>query len=1037
MIMNRKSIVLCLVIGLLSGSLQAQKLVFPDEPAAFITYVGEVLKNTKRTECEDAAEIFTAVWDAGALNASHKSTIIKTSQKLVGKRATLATDFTSYYMAVVNAANELKINAGEMSNFLDITQKTAETLTLKDIRNYLKKMRVFMRNKAIHSSVYSRVYATGSFQMMFLDEPDEALNNEFASEAAADIAPEQNLLAIKGPVIRFNATDVILATSFDSTGVKSTKGVFQILKNKFYGKGGKFDWASLDLDPNQVNCEFDAYSFVVNKPIIKAENATLNYTLLLSRAVKGDFEFVSKARKNIYYAKYPKFTSYSNDVEISHFGEELLYNGGFSLEGRNISSRSKNPNSLSTLTGIKDYTEAFRVKSNNFKINDSIISSRNVSIALYMGESDSLYHSDLQFKLLRNDNELQLVRDRNTSAGVTPFINNHHEFYINADVIKYNLDKDSLDIYMLSGAQGIRPAVFESFDYFNRDRYNNMIGMNNFHPLKLFTRYAQKIGSTEFSIKQMSADFRRNEGELRNVASFLKSQAYLEYNKYNGMVNLTKRINQTDSADVFLKAVERMDRKTGNQQDSLIYNSYDHDNFIILSSVKSGPNASLSRSNNELVIHGIERFPVSEALNVYIIPDSSSKSVTVYGGRNLYMTKGEITVGNFRFIGKNFFLLYNEFLLEMPEIDNILFTIQDTTSGEGGWHEYGKEISFKPGRVIINDPLNKSGRKKGNINGTDQNYESFPKLSIPEGGEVYFYTDIRQEYSYDSTRSYFQIYEIDMDSLNTKVPIFPGKFISNIFPEFEEDLIPMTHPDNTMGFKHTPPDAGYPLFPQNELVKGAHITFDRQLVMNQNGLFSGGEIKFLSTTLKAPEFVFMPDSVTSDNIDFTVASANLSGAEFAEATGKTAQLRWLANEDRMILTNKIEMIRLEDARGQSVTGAFEKRYSDKLFTLYESTDPMTLRGNLTVSSDGLRGEGNLVRKDFTLLSVSEEPFKFSQNRFTASNVEFRINSKDRDPYEFDKGFFYTDNKAVLHGNFVDVDFDLGLVKQMSILMKNL
>ena len=122
---------------------------------------------------------------------------------------------------------------------------------------------------------------------------------------------------------------------------------------------------------------------------------------------------------------------------------------------------------------------------------------RNVSIALYMGESDSLYHSDLQFKLLRKDNEIQLVRDRNTYAGVTPFINNHHEFYINADVIKYNLDKDSLDIYMLSGAQGIRPAVFESFDYFNRDRYNNMIGMNNFHPLKLFTRYSQKIGSTD------------------------------------------------------------------------------------------------------------------------------------------------------------------------------------------------------------------------------------------------------------------------------------------------------------------------------------------------------------------------------------------------------------------------------------------------------------------------------------------------------------------------------------------------------------
>ena len=190
-----------------------------------------------------------------------------------------------------------------------------------------------------------------------------------------------------------------------------------------------------------MNCEFDAYSFDVKKPIIRAENVRLNYTLLLSRPVKGDFEFVSKARKNIYYAKYPKFTSYTNNVEINQFGEDLRYNGGFTLEGVNISSRSKNPSLISTITGIKDYSEAFKVSSKNFTMNDSIIASRNVAISLYMGESDSLYHSDLQFKLLRNDNEIQLVRDRNTSAGVTPFINNHHEFYIDADVIKYNLEK--------------------------------------------------------------------------------------------------------------------------------------------------------------------------------------------------------------------------------------------------------------------------------------------------------------------------------------------------------------------------------------------------------------------------------------------------------------------------------------------------------------------------------------------------------------------------------------------------------------------
>ncbi|MDX2304407.1 MAG: hypothetical protein NW226_16495 [Microscillaceae bacterium] len=1027
--MNKRFLFMCFAWALLSGSLHAQRLVFPDDPGAFITYTGDILKNTKRPESENAAEVFTAVWNGGSLNAAHKNTIIQISQKMVPKRATAATDYTDLSRAIAFAANEQKLDASTMTGFLDVTLKTVENFEIKDIRIYLDKMQAFMLRKTIHNNAYSRVYAPGSFQMIYVSELDEALQNEFAPTANADIAPtEQNLPKITGPIMRFNATDLILATSFDSTSIKSTKGVFHILSSKFIGKGGKFDWSALDLDPNQVNCEFDAYIFDVTKPIIHAEYATLNYTLLLSRPVKGDFEYVSKARKDIYQATYPKFTSYSNDVEINQFGQDLHYNGGFTLEGRKIYSRSKNTNQLSAISGIKNDETAFKVLSKDFNINDSIISAPHVSIALYMGGIDSLYHSDLQFKLLRNKSEIQLVRDRNTSAGQTPFINNHHQFYINADVVKYNLEKDSLDIYMLSGAQGLRPAIFESFDYFNKDRYNNMIGGYNFHPLKLFTRYAQKIGSTDFYIQEMSADYRRDEATLRNVASSLQSQAYLDYEPSTGKVHLTKRINQTDSADVFLSAVEKVERKTANQQDVSIYDTYDHDNFIIESFVSSGPNASLSRSNNELVIRGIEKFPISEALNLFIIPDSSSKSVTVYGGRNLFMKQGEITVGNFRFIGKNFFLLYNDFTLEMPEIDNILFAIKDTTSGEGGVHEYGKEISFKPGRVIINDPLNKSGRKKGNIAGTDQNYESYPKLSIEEGGEVYFFTDYRQNYSYDSTRAYFQIYQIDMDSLNTKVPIFPGKFVSNIFPEFEEDLIPMTHPDNTMGLRHTPPKAGYPLYPQNDLVKGAHMSFNRPLVMNKDGLFSGGEIKFLSTSLKAPEFIFMPDSVTSDNIDFTVTSANIKGAEFAEAAGKTAQLRWLATEDRMIITNKEEIIRLEDARNTLAPGAFEQRYKDKLFTLYGVANPMTLSGNLTVSSDGLRGEGNLIRKDFTLLSVSEEPFKFGQNRFTASNVEFRINSKDRDPFEFDKGFFYTDNKAVLHGNFVDVDFDLGAGK---------
>ncbi|NJO03583.1 MAG: hypothetical protein HC880_19570, partial [Bacteroidia bacterium] len=232
--------------------------------------------------------------------------------------------------------------------------------------------------------------------------------------------------------------------------------------------------------------------------IFNAKNARLTYTLLLSKTIQGNFEFVSKARKDIFHAAYPKFVSSDNNISINGFGQDLTYTGGFTLEGRNIFSTSARPGSLAALTGIKEDETAFKVRSSRFVLSDSLISANNVQLSLYMGENDSLYHSDLQFKYIKKDHAIQMVRDRNTTAGNMPFINNYHAFYIEADVIKYDLERDSMDIYMLSGAQELRPAIFESFDFFNKDRYNQLIGIYDFHPIKLFYQVCPKCGYHQF-----------------------------------------------------------------------------------------------------------------------------------------------------------------------------------------------------------------------------------------------------------------------------------------------------------------------------------------------------------------------------------------------------------------------------------------------------------------------------------------------------------------------------------------------------------
>ncbi len=1013
------SLVVCL-----GSSVQAQRLTFPDNADDYIVYAQDILEKTNNPKCEATAEIFKAVWQGGGLSSTIKTQVIQASQKMAKIRATPRSDYMPFYNCLINAVNETKISAAQLEQFLEVTSALTEAKSLRDLRIFFKRIEPFFLFKALHRNTFSRLYSTGSFEIKYLKEPDEAMLQELAPTLGSDgeINP---LPEITGPVIRFSSTDIVMATPHDSTGVQGTKGVFKIITNEFFGKGGKFDWSSLDLDPSKAYCEFDSYRFNVSKTIIKAENVKLRYSLLLNRPVTGNFEFYSRGRKDNFSAKYPKFISKEANIEINQLAPNISYYGGFSLEGRNIFSESLQENALATLNGTKNGDDAFRIRSRKFAIGDSLIASDGVEFSLYLGGGDSLYHSNVQFKYSIPEDEIVFIRRKNATSARMPFINNYHKFYMNADILRYHPSNDSLFVFMLSLARDLNPAVFESYDFFDQGEYNGMLGLYNFHPLKLFTRYAQKVDTTSFYAMELAQAFNRNESLIRSVASNLSAQGFLVYDPQDGLINLTRRINQTDSADLYLKAVERIRRETSSTADTKLYETYDIDNFRVVSIVENGPNAVMLREEAKLIIMGIDSFPISEPLNVYIKPDTSNKQITVLGGRNFYMEKGEIKVGNFRFLGNNFFMLYDDFVLEMPEINQILFTIQDSSSGELVIQEYGGEIDFKPGRIFINDPLNKSGLKYGKIPGTENSfYESYPKLSIPQGGQVFFADAKRQNFAYDSTRSVFTIYEIDMDSLNIKVPIFPGKFESNIFPTFEEDLIPMPYPDSTMGYFHKPPEPGYALYPQSDIVKNAQVTFTRDLVMNQEGLMSGGKITYLTTTLDSPEFVFMPDSVTSDNIEFRVEPGVEKGIEFAEAFGKTAQLSWYATRDSLKITNKQEILRLEDAREAIPDEAFEQRFRDKLFTLYGSKDPMTLDGNLIISRQGLQGEGNLVRRDFSILSTSDKLFQFGIDELSGKNVEFRINSKDRDPYSFDKGLFYTQNKPVLTGNFVNVEFDL-------------
>ena len=1077
------SLLVLLLLGISFAS-QAQRYKFPKEEEKFIGFVSTELNKAKAKYSKRVAEAFSAVWNgtaemAGAkLTAAQKTKIIEISKKMARKRFVMNRQYTNFYGMLANGITTHHI-APKLDEILEVTHQVVSKLGARDITLYFKNLHSFFiyQKQGVYTLFGSRFNSLramdGKFSISFIDtDPQsESITKNYMDVSGDDADPYY----IKGPVIEIQSANLVFKTPFDSLSVKKTTGAFMIIRDRFIGKGGKFDWESVNLDPKKVYCQLNYYNLNIRRPILKSNNVTFYYLSLFKTPLKGNFEFQSQRRRNNYVANYPRFISTKSDIKMPDIGGGLSVQGAFTLIGNRVYSSAALDGTPARFWGkkkIQDSDEeetSFVAQSNKFQVfhEDAIIDksvyrknlkgdslstlkSRQASLSMYLA-LDSLYHPKLGIKYSKEKKSMNFIRDR--SHRDVPFINNHHKFFIQADVVHYDIEKDTLDFYMLGG-QGVRPATFESFDFHNQERYTRMIGAFSFHPLKLFTSYANRNAQVAtdddgnetkyFYVQDIAKTYNKSSGTMKAVANYLHERGYVQYEPLSGKISLSYRILHNTSTDAFLKSVERIKKGVHNSKDSSNYVQYDHDNMFIVSlmdtkdtsnarqirvnkkdtsytvkvyrNAKRIPNASMQRANQELLIRGIDSFPISDSLNVNIKP--FNKEVKIYANRAIQMEHGEISVGNFRFIGKKFFFLYEAFSLEMPEIDSVLFSLKDTISNETS--EYGSEIRFGAGTMQINDPKNKSGKKHGKIHdGINEGltYEQFPKLSIPEGGKVFFRTNYRKEYAYDSTT----VFEIDapmeLDSLTSKIPSFQGVFKSKMFPDIQEQMIPL--PDKKLGFRHKPPPDGYPLYPNHDKINNAHIKFNSDLTMTAEGLYGGGVIKYLTTTISSPEFFFMPDSTTSENSNFTVNKGKLNGAEFADAQGNTAQLNWIVSADSMMFNNSRELEKAQEILSEK---DFKQKYREKLFKIYNGNNPIALRGDLIVKSSGLYASGETIRRDFRIISF-EEPFKFDINHFQGFKTNIEINSQERDPFEYNASF-YTDSPALLQGNFVDIDFDL-------------
>lgn len=920
----------------------------PDEEG-FAAEVTKMMDLTNNAEAKQVAVNFSQAWNSGRFTPSQKSTIEDLVQKMRAKNYKAYPTFSDFFQVLLKATDK-QLSASQIDNLL----RVASEIELNEHRNSLMHYFTFLKdffehNALFYSSYNSLIFSKGSFDFDYIApygaDPDEVVEELDESQPADDwfsdwdddstdgwgstdwestdwessswdttpetdvepepFAPLIDLPEVTGPIITFENIDLLFASRFDSSRLTGTGGSLMFLNKTFVGSGGKFSWANAGLHADSVYCTFTDYKILVNKPELSAENVSLTYIGKVDTPVEGVFDYKS-VRSTPNNIRYPRFKSYDNNIRVSNLGSDnLFYKGGFSLMGNKIFSSSVVDGNA--IIEVKDSgTPQFRAVSNRFNLMDTVVTADRAAIFIYH-RNDSIFHPSVNFQFDIPSSVLTLLKEDGGYKD-TPYYSSYFNVEMSADMIKWDLTADSLDISILNAKSQV-PAIFTSQEYFKEQAFDQLVGLYNFNPLLMAVGYARRTRSSEFYADDMAAALNQNPATIRGAMAFLMQRGFIDFDSNSGYVKIKRK------GFHFVMSHQKLK---------------DFDNLLIPSISPGEPNATFKIKDQALIIRGVSRFYISELLDVYIIPND--KEITLLGNRN-FVFDGQVNAGNFEYIGKEFQFDYDSFLIKLPQIDSLKFnieTVEKDGKGQNRKIKLSNQLRETAGVLYINKPNNKSAIKY---------YAEYPIFSSHKDAVVYFDDKRVLNGAYDKS-VYFSIPSFEIDSLSSSDPSvigFEGSFVSGgIFPEFRERLQVM--PDNSLGFVHQIPYEGYSVY-------GKKGTSYNQLTLDGRGLRTSGKIDYLTSTLESDDFVYYIDSVTTTGTRAQIREGVVGQASFPDVKVEEYRMRWIPHKDSMYVRNIKEP-----------------------FVLYKET--ASLEGTAIVSSNGLFGAGKLLTRGSEAISDS-------------------------------------------------------------------
>ncbi|MDW7695071.1 hypothetical protein R9C00_29230 [Flammeovirgaceae bacterium SG7u.111] len=687
--------------------------------------------------------------------------------------------------------------------------------------------------------------------------PGDAIFESFAPPAA-------DLPDVLGPMLSIKNANFHMHSIYDTVKMENVSGDLLLMNYEFVGTDGKLGWDNTGLDSGNVFCDLADYSFNIKSTRISAEDAELHYGSKLKEPVKGSFIYDSHIHNlRPKQAKFPQFQSYQSNIEIEDLADSIRYRGGFSLQGKKfLSNSAEGVEATLDFMGSNGNSKFTAISKKGFVFDDSLIYSPEAAIKVHYDDSTSISHPATIFKY---DTKLDILRARRgkDENKTSPFIDERQSVYISAEMLEWDMKKDSIDLFILNARERI-PLVVESTDYFDKYRFIALQGLYKFHPLQMVVGYANRIKSNTFTSYEMATDLKQQPNVVKGAMQELGRRGYIEYN------------DETDEITVKRKAKLYVYANMGKK-------GVDFDNMIMHSRVNNGPNLSISVNGKGFEVSGVKRFNLSDQMGIVATPEDGK--VNLEDGRNTSFA-GRMQAGNFVFRGKEFMFNYDSFKVDLDVVDSISIMVKQKN---GQFKEMQNNIVNTGGVLYISHPRNKSGKNK---------LPQYPILDALKGGTIYFDGPEILGGAYDST-ILFDIPPFEIDSLNssnTSIISFNGTFKSGgIFEDFEQVLI-VDSTDNSFGFKRDMPDAGEPVY-------GGKGTFFNKIRLNNKGIRGDGRINYLTADFNSKDFIFYPDSVLTKGEKGEIAFGEHNGVEFPSVQMDGYKMKWLVNSDSMLLTN--------------------------------------------------------------------------------------------------------------------------------------